>query len=683
LKQGIANVKKSLLDVKEAEPIPHLPKRAPTPIPNPPSKADDILTRSLQDKLKNLTIKLQKAGKDKNMLEKQFDELREEKLKEVSDTFDIVLEIIGKSEGNKGGLAAAKKRRSKEPKKEVVKFAHEFNKVREQNRSYRLELQNIKRERTQEQIRKNKQMDELQVIIKKLKKNQNPNPVKKIDHIVTQEEMAQEKIVTDFKNKRVRSVAQIRRLQKRLDRAMGDLSERDKIITTLQKSRRQSIDRVKELESRIKGLNTELQSLRTQKIKVDMRKLEECRSNLISAQEKNEQLELEVMVTKERALKQLQFEYDKSKKKIAELLEELQTKEKRRTPAENERVVRKLRATNVELQEKLDQQEQKTLDLLCDNGALKFQFAAAETKISSLQRRIEQLDEYREFALQNGDVVKQEVKSKGKSSQSKTIMELERVAEALKRETYRLKRENETLKKIGPSNKKYMSVLNENKELRLEVKKLGTNNQRLQDAKDKAAYLENANKQIQKNLTKEIEVNLDLKKKINNLRNQISSLKRKIAEGKDENMKIHERLVQKMQSSQLGEKTTRVQLFEERKGIEAKNQLIKKLKEEIKVLMELSENQKSAARANTELTEEKTKKIKELQEELDKLKKDTNIISAENEALRKELGAFDISFFDEIEDLKFREKAASELIVELRVSNQNLRQRLTQYEDVE
>ena len=42
-------------------------------------------------------------------------------------------------------------------------------------------------------------------------------------------------------------------------------------------------------------------------------------------------------------------------------------------------------------------------------------------------------------------------------------------------------------------------------------------------------------------------------------------------------------------------------------------------------------------------------------------KREISELREENDALKNELSAFDMSFFDEIEDLKFREKRASEL----------------------
>ena len=57
---------------------------------------------------------------DKNELEGLVDELRKTKLKEVAETFDIVFDIVGPFDGNRGSFAAAKKSLPKEPKKELV-----------------------------------------------------------------------------------------------------------------------------------------------------------------------------------------------------------------------------------------------------------------------------------------------------------------------------------------------------------------------------------------------------------------------------------------------------------------------------------------------------------------------------------------------------------------------------------
>merc|ERR1712130_498549 len=93
-----------------------------------------------------------------------------------------------------------------------------------------------------------------------------------------------------------------------------------------------------------------------------------------------------------------------------------------------------------------------------------------------------------------------------------------------------------------------------------------------------------------------------------------------------------------------------------------KNEINEKMSTEIKALIELIDHTKNVTNQQNENDKIAQKK---LNQQIDSLQK-------ENSELRSELSAFDVSFFNEIEDLKYRESQAQQTVIELRAQLDNI-----------
>ena len=98
------------------------------------------------------------------------------------------------------------------------------------------------------------------------------------------------------------------------------------------------------------------------------------------------------------------------------------------------------------------------------------------------------------------------------------------------------------------------------------------------------------------------------------------------------------------------------QKIKEKKELKAINEQIKKDQEKIK----FKEKEQKIKE------EEQRRKEESLKRKDDEIKLKDKDQKRENEELRSELSAFDVSFFNEIEDLKYRESKAQQTIIELK-----------------
>merc|ERR1719297_482346 len=91
-----------------------------------------------------------------------------------------------------------------------------------------------------------------------------------------------------------------------------------------------------------------------------------------------------------------------------------------------------------------------------------------------------------------------------------------------------------------------------------------------------------------------------------------------------------------------------------------KNEMNEKMSTEIKALIELIDHTKNIQKQQDQNEQSKTEQM--------------NALQRENEELRSELSAFDVSFFNEIEDLKYREAKAQQTVIELKAQLDNILQ---------
>lgn len=262
----------------------------------------------------------------------------------------------------------------------------------------------------------------------------------------------------------------------------------------------------------------------------------------------------------------------------------------------------------------------------------------------------------------------------------KLILHLKELADKYKTEIDHMKRNQ-------VSNKEHMSLKKENKSMKKKLKKfedqpikaeeMEQKEEKILELQDEVSRLQGVNKQIRKNLSRELEINKQRKIKLNELEKDKRLLEDQVEE-KDEEWeeKLKEMktdLIREKKVLQLDMKTIKRKKDMTAREIRQLRTNNEKLTTELKRFLALTENHKEQLLASEELRLKQKEKIDELAENVKKMQQTNNTLKAsesviafenlkeENLALRAELSAFDSQFFDEIEDLKYREKVEREL----------------------
>jgi len=217
--------------------------------------------------------------------------------------------------------------------------------------------------------------------------------------------------------------------------------------------------------------------------------------------------------------------------------------------------------------------------------------------------------------------------------------------------------------------------------------------QMMRDLKEQVNRLQTMLKQARRNLTREINTTTKKRNEIETLEKQKILLEEQL---QDKDVEIVEKVKEvqtesvrklkllEMQQSQLVRKKDLSS-----KELKQSKTIITKLKSQMKDLLALTENQKNQLEAVQELRlKEKTKHgelsqhTEQLQVEIGALRESDSVVAfeklkEENVALRSELCVFDAQFFDEIEDLKYREQQQCELNAKLNEEVLELKATLT------
>jgi len=489
--------------------------------------------------------------------------------------------------------------------------------------------------------------------------------------------------------------------KQRNDEAFARWTETKKLRRTIDNMKKKLDARKKEceqLKTRVMELETDIESL--EKAKADAQKLcqqyreksekqfsideayEIVKYNHQLNQAKEDVIKLQriIYVEKESEIMNLKMQLEKVRndKGAKPVVREL------KTPGEKNRYVEQIIDAKEELEKKLEDSEKILIQANVKNLELQFEVDTHSTVQQSLRTRIE-LMEGTLSRLKEEDLKKRKEKlPKDQESMRKLILNLKELAG-------RQKGEIENIKRNRVSNAKHMAVVKENRSLKSKVKdfeKCPLNESdfeqlesEIADLKEENQRLININKQVRKNLTREIDA--------------AAKRKRKVEELEKEKILLEDQIEDKDRECEQKIKEVEAELFRERKmlAMDRKASVRKKdlklkemkqlqkhnerLKEELKSLLALTENQKQQLLASEDLRTKQREKIDEilshsspLIKEVEILRQSDNVkkvegLREENVALRAELSAFDSQFFDEIEDLKYREKQQRDLNMDL------------------
>eukprot|EP01112_Ceratiomyxa_fruticulosa_P019717 TRINITY_DN6516_c0_g2_i1.p1 TRINITY_DN6516_c0_g2~~TRINITY_DN6516_c0_g2_i1.p1 ORF type:complete len:786 (-),score=230.56 TRINITY_DN6516_c0_g2_i1:74-2431(-) len=257
------------------------------------------------------------------------------------------------------------------------------------------------------------------------------------------------------------------------------------------------------------------------------------------------------------------------------------------------------------------------------------------------------------------------------------IAELQQVTEALKRVIEKLRTENEILKKNAFSNVKYMEIVKENKSLRMQIQELEDSKKDEMKPRNLSAPETDRPMTNQQEYALLQDMNQQLQAKLERESKTVARLKKTIEEISEQNAELEKTLGAGDKRSLLKEKN---ELIEQSKilqnSINEKDSELERLKvaiSELKSSLKKSERAKgqgsdaNVTKVSTDLeklTEEKqllVAKVRQMKEQLEKLQEKTQKLEAENKSLKSELSAFDPSFFDEIEDMKYDLESAMNL----------------------
>jgi len=255
---------------------------------------------------------------------------------------------------------------------------------------------------------------------------------------------------------------------------------------------------------------------------------------------------------------------------------------------------------------------------------------------------------------------------------SRSDPELQNLLDSMRFIITKLKKENQSLrsgsKPGGSESVRIGNLLKENRNLKRRVTELSEVGQHRGDSHlsteidQKRVEIERISK-LNRRLSKEVanlkESNEALKRKDSFKNDEVAHL-RKMVESERESAKRQTEetnMVWKRKMSLSNDDLSRYKKIKKQleTELEHKKEINEKMSTEIKALIELIDHSK---KVNSEQTENDKLVADKLNAELASLKQ-------ENEALRSELSAFDVDFFNEIEDLKYREAQAQRTIVEL------------------
>lgn len=362
----------------------------------------------------------------------------------------------------------------------------------------------------------------------------------------------------------------------------------------------------------------------------------------------------------------------------------------------------------------IENEKNVNLDLECTIAELKFDrehvqllFEKSEKKLKNMSLKMQ----YESQSMSTAELLNMNSSEIEINIKSRNDPQLQNLLDSMKFLMNKLKKENESLlrnrnkisprkmkEKVGPSLIRIQNLLKENRNLKkkmtelnmnaMEVKENSANSNVIQSQKLEIHRMSNLNRRLNKELKKSNENSDRMKMKNEKLNVQMRGLNLQISDmSSDAKAKVRSTEAVWMRKCAILKED--VQRFESNScnlklQLKHKQEINHKMSEEMKALLELIEHQQKMKKKELELQSKSKSKQNQMQsiQNIQFLEKTIEELKEENNALRSELSAFDISFFNEIEDLKYREYEGSKTITELRLQLKEMRE-LKKLQDME
>jgi len=489
----------------------------------------------------------------------------------------------------------------------------------------------------------------------------------------------------------------IHKLQVQISKIQKDkitMQEKHSLSLKMNKKRlnglEKTVEKLKKYEAEHHALQQQLQSVKTQlmktkettsKLQTENRRLRHCQQQQQEQQQQREQQSMAMREKAERKQEDEEKEQDKEetwRQKCSELQMEVMEL-KKVIEIKQIKEIKKLKVENSSLRRKYDflkedNNDNKQLSKLLD------EIEAKDGKIIDLESKITELQFERESAdikyqkllqqhqQQNGGVVdasKLVISSRNDPQLQNLLDSMRFIINKLKKENSKL-RENKHGKagEHKPSSVqdsksvRITNLLKENRSLKTQLNELKQLTEKGIEDNGKDLEIEritNLNRKLNRDNLHLQELNGKHKKResfkeeeINHLRQQMETERAASKQQLNEMEMIWKRKLALINDDLLRFKKLKKELEQE---VAHKNGLNEKMSTEIKALIELVDHSKQKIECQQEIDAEKIKKLQSLERE--------------NEELKSELSAFDVNFFNEIEDLKYRESEAQQTIIQL------------------
>eukprot|EP01083_Nonionella_stella_P055962 147568_1 len=478
----------------------------------------------------------------------------------------------------------------------------------------------------------------------------------------------------------------VSRLREKLQEKSSELSKSDKKVSVLLAQQRDFESMHRTLTARIR----ELEDLgKTRLNRKEAENLELCRQRVFELEDENIKLQKVIDVEHRQAIEKLKLELQAAKrsKDLPDL--DAPRSAKKRLPADltkdEERLYKKLQDAESQISDlngSLLEQRSACMDL-------RFEHEHNAVLVDRLKRRVQELEDFR-------DTLKGKYKGGGMEDDfPKDKKELMRLVDSMRGIIDKLRQENNSLKKNTQSNVKYMALLKESKKLKKEnaanvalQKEFEANGVELKKAHASLDRLEKLSEQYRRAAVKEGEKCAKLRRKLAEIskgneewEREIRDLRADLEESRNATDHAEQQLSQERTSTQskgvraVGTFKKNIAALEEQIRLQEaelvhREKVNEKLQSDIESLTQFLEEARvrppseEGSRAPSDHESKLDEKEFELRAQikvLEEQQRELENLREENQALKNELGAFDMHFFDEIEDLKFREKRATEL----------------------
>lgn len=307
--------------------------------------------------------------------------------------------------------------------------------------------------------------------------------------------------------------------------------------------------------------------------------------------------------------------------------------------------------------------ETKLLQRDSDAMEMRFDLEAGRVEVDRLNRRLEEIDESNKIKAGSSNRKDgtgkpsntDEKNSKKAGERFKRERDLEGVVEALKSVVEKLKAENDRLRKgaaesvkIAEAEKKARELKSKLNSMQQEMKSLRSRAETGEEASLKLAMKTDALNQTKKQLRAQEEAVRAIKNRMENMESDKMSLERELNRANSRVTSLEKELIGARANA--GGSYSYVGDHDQEGNSHVELARLKAVVADQKDVIETLRNQRSISSHNKDSGKDIEAKVKEIS----KLRKEMDRLQEENQKLMSELSAFDLDFFEEIEDLKFK-----------------------------